>query len=305
MTSPASSPQTVSIIVPSLDGLTDDVREQLRREVPELWEKIIITGVTPAARARNHGAAQASGDVLLFIDDDVRFNTPGTLGRVVRLLQALDTRDAVSVTWRVGPDATWFQRRQAKEYRPEPAAPSHAAVMPWQECGTACFAIRADVFRELGGFDENLVSGEDCELAYRIVQNGGTIWTLPDNWVEHLPPADWRAALGKCWWHERGNAQVARKHPGAGYRMALDRPWKPWAYLALRSVLLIPLMFARMNYHHRRPVPAFRPVESILSYAGAWAYVMEWLRPTRPRHTGLIPESGPAAARTEYEQPEI
>ena len=277
---------SISIITPSIDGNVHKVLKALRNQSLSGWNHVVASHTSPAARARNSGSQKATSEYLIFIDDDVQFNSPHALEEVVKVLKDLGSKDAINLTWRLSPKTRGIGRTLNKDALFTFDRSLKRAEMPWQECGAACFAIRADWFNTLNGYDEELISGEDCDLAYRIIVAGGTIYTLPKFWVEHEPPTTFVGSVKKSFWYERGNAQVARKHPESGYRINLDSRPKAVFYLLSRTVALLPLMFFRVNYRQRWPKLAFRPLETLFSYIGAWAYTREWLFPSNKRTIG-------------------
>lgn len=270
----------VTIIIPSYQGDVEGVLSELKTQGMDRCDYVIKRNISPVALARNLGAQEATGEYLIFLDDDVKFNNPNVLEDVLKTLMASGHKDAVNITWRLAPDANWIQRKLSGDPLFTFERSGHDVEMSWRECGAACFAIRSDWFSALGGYDERLTSGEDCDLAYRIFEAGGKIYTLPHYWIEHKPPLTLKGAIAKIFWYERGNAQVARKHPKADYRINLDRPWKAIVYLFLRSLAFFPLIFFKVNYRQRLPIFELRPFEAFLSYLGAWAYVREWLFPS-------------------------
>ena len=266
-----------SVIVPSRTGHVDVLVAGLRQQSLTGWEFIVQRGISPPAKARNLGAARARGEVLLFLDDDIRLGQRDLLARLVDALDAVDPRSVVGVGWRLPPEASAFQRRLMQASFARPPVEGHAPLpIAWHSLGASCFAIRRRTFEALGGFDESLISGEDHELWYRLCRAGGLVYLLPTHWIYHAPPATLRAAIRKTIWHERGNAQVARKHPTARYRMALRGRGHAAAYLLVRTVALLALMVLKVSYRHRRPRLAWRPLAAILSYIGAWAYCVSW-----------------------------
>ena len=274
----------VSIIVPSRTGQVDGLRTQLTRQSLRDWELIIQAGTAPAGRARNLGARRTAGRLLIFLDDDVVLGQMDLLERLSAALEARGPWAAMGAVWRVPPGANAFQQRYVREaFPPElpPADGREAVEVPWRTIGTACIAIPRATFQALDGFDDTLLSGEDYEFCYRLHRRGGRVYALTDAWVYHEPPRTLGEAARKTLWYERGNAQVARKHPAAGYRMPLRGPLHTVGYLALRTLALPLLCVVKVSYHHRRPQVAWRPGSALLSYLGAWAYCVGWHFPPR------------------------
>src|SRR5512138_1743918 len=85
---PRSGTPKVSIIVPSWTGEVSRLEESIRQQTFRDYELEIVTGVSPAGRARNIGARRSHGDILLFIDDDAYFGNPHVLERLVRLIES-------------------------------------------------------------------------------------------------------------------------------------------------------------------------------------------------------------------------
>jgi len=64
----------------------------------------------------------------------------------------------------------------------------HDAVRDVFAVPSACILIRADLFRELDGFDESLsFHGEDVELCWRIHHSGARVVVAPSARVRHSP----------------------------------------------------------------------------------------------------------------------
>ncbi len=267
----------VTFVIPSYDGSVAELFDELAKQTIAGARRVVIRGVSPAARARNAGAASVSDGAMLFLDDDVRLNSPQALEQMIAALDEVPEKDAVSLSWRLNEHATRLQRALWGDSGYTFDRNARRAELSWRECGAACFAVRAKRFRELGGFDESLVSAEDSDFAYRLTRDGGRIHTLPQYWIEHDPPRTLAAVVRKCVWYERGNAQMARKHPAAGHRALLDRPWKAVLYVLAHTIGLVPLMFFKITYRARRPRFSVRPLEALVSYVGAWAYSLEWL----------------------------
>ncbi|GAC1368398.1 MAG: hypothetical protein NVS2B12_15470 [Ktedonobacteraceae bacterium] len=116
-------------------------------------------------RARNLGAAQANGAILLFLDDDMLV-APDWVEQNVR---ALDQEGAGVVGARMPGRTQTFYARCADftnygHYQ-------HKRAMQ-EVLGAGSMGIRKALFTEVGGFNEELSAGEDVELCYRIQARG-------------------------------------------------------------------------------------------------------------------------------------
>jgi GT2 family glycosyltransferase len=76
----------------------------------------------------------------------------------------------------------------------------------------AAFVLRADVFREVGGFDENFAPAyvEDTDLSWRIRMAGYRVYAVPDSHIYH----DYQARFGceKFFCLERNRGQMLLKN---------------------------------------------------------------------------------------------
>ncbi len=136
------------------------------------------------ARARNHGAARASAEILVFLDADVRAH-PDTLERMHAHLTRHPEVDAVIGSYDDCPTAPSFVsqfKNLFHHYVHQHSA--RAARTFWSGCG----AIRRSTFADTGGFDARFERPciEDIELGYRLTDNGHHIDLEPAIQVQHL-----------------------------------------------------------------------------------------------------------------------
>ncbi len=161
------------------------------------------------SRARNAGMPKVSGEIVVFIDDDVVI-TPGWLEN---LLMPFVDPSVGAVTGNVIPanltelEAQIFEDYgglgrgpHRRRFAPSWLKASRGAAPTWNIGATANAAFRRDVLVELGPWVESLGAGrpagvgEDTEYFYRVLNAGLTIVYEPSAVVLHEHRAD-RAAL--------------------------------------------------------------------------------------------------------------
>lgn len=189
----AQSPQPHEVLVVD-NHSTDGSRELLAAKYPSV--RVIDTGHNAGpCHARNVGAAAAAHELLLFLDNDVVLH-PGCLQALLEhaaqhpqaaMVQARSLcGDDPNVVHYDGGDLhflgtlvlrNWYRKRAEAE---DPKGPVGAAI-------ALCFLTRRSVYRDVGGFDENLfILYEDNEFSYKLRMRGHTVWCLPHALCTHL-----------------------------------------------------------------------------------------------------------------------
>ena len=202
--------RTISVIMPAwgaeklLPRVLDPLMGMLARG--EVAEVIVVDDVSPDATAevarkmgarvltmprnggpgaaRNYAAGQALGDILWFVDSDVIAWPDGA--EKVRAAFADPQVGAVFGSYDSTPDGKpWFSRYKNLTHRFYHQQARRDAETFWAGCG----AVRADIFRQIGGFDietYRVPSIEDIELGYRIRATGARIALDPTLLGKHL-----------------------------------------------------------------------------------------------------------------------
>ena len=141
------------------------------------------------ARARNIGARQAHGDVLLFLDADVAIHADA-LEKIGRCFAGDAQLAALFGSYDDTPSEANFlsQYRNLLHHFVHQSSREEATTF-WSGCG----AIRREVFLQLGGFDESYrrPSIEDIELGYRLTRAGHRVRLEKSVQATHLK--EWRA----------------------------------------------------------------------------------------------------------------
>ncbi len=206
----------ISAIIPSFDTsrnenverLVADLRQQSRP--PDEIE--VVNGISPNGRARNAGVERTAGEVLVFLDDDVRLGTPNIMESFVQYLTADPQLGMVGTSQRLPPDSTSFQRRCARQIS-RSESPVVGKLTDSDMVTTQCCAMRREVLAEVGGFHEQIIRGVDPELRNRVRQAGYRIAVIPNAWHTHPMPTSLRALLRMAWRNGAASAYSRRHFP--------------------------------------------------------------------------------------------
>lgn len=146
----------VEIIV--VDGGSSDKTVQIAKNYTK---KVYQIGRRGIAKAKNHGAKQASGNILVFMDADVQPD----LDFLEKLSGTFSDSRVIGATCNVMPQEARFTEfffssfynfliRVISRFRPHSQG--------------KFFAVRREFFREVNGFEEDLPCLEDHDLAFRL-----------------------------------------------------------------------------------------------------------------------------------------
>ncbi len=134
------------------------------------------------AATRNHGLSRATGELVLFIDDDV-VPAPQMVAEHVNWHEA-NGRDVVVMGPMLSPPdfamQPWVQWEQAmlmKQYADMQAGHWQPTARQFYTGNTS---LRRQHLRDVGGFDANFRRAEDVELAYRLADRGLRFLFNPD-----------------------------------------------------------------------------------------------------------------------------
>jgi GT2 family glycosyltransferase len=161
-----------------VDNCSSDESAEVAKSLGVRWlplEKNL--GLAPAL---NRGAANAKGDLVLFVNNDMRFD-PGFVAALVEPLdrdKEIFATDGMQFNW----DGTVRGHLAARLANVRPKRDSSTELVPglyfYQQeetenspvfmASAACMMVRKTIFQELGGFDDRLPLGyEDVEICWR------------------------------------------------------------------------------------------------------------------------------------------
>lgn len=169
-------------VIVSDDAPEGGARESAGEKFPwARWTK--GPGAGPAAN-RNHGASEAKGDWIVFVDDDC-LPAPGWLGAMA-FQTDVDVIEGKTVC--PGAKDTPFEE--------------HVENLRGGVYWSCNLAVKRTVFKRLGGFDEDFLeaAGEDMEFAWRIGRDNLHTRFLPTAVVTHPPRViGWEQIWRRTW----------------------------------------------------------------------------------------------------------
>jgi len=232
----------VSVIIPSFDGSRGGnvarLKEQLAQQTLPPHEVIVVVGVSPNGRARNDGARQATGEYLVFIDDDVQLGHDRVLADLIRPFQERRDVGMTGPAQLVPEDSRWWQRVAARQI-PRNYFPIQRELVDSDMVSHMCLAMPTELFHRVGQEHPDIVSGTDPDLRHRVRQAGLRVCVVPDCWAYHPMPATLGGLLKQSFDKGRNSAVVRRAQPeyvlelDAGHR-AKFAPMRPLLYRVVR-----------------------------------------------------------------------
>lgn len=212
--------QRYEIIV--VDGLSNDrtrvVISEFQQRHPDLRVSIVDNPARNIPTALNLGVSAARGNIIARMDahavpcagyiqrcvDGLARTTAGAVGMPCIVQPGADTLMARAIAIAVSHP---FGIGDAK-YRLGAAGPEYESV---DTVAFACF--RKELWRELGGFNESLLTNEDYEFNYRIRQSGRTVVLDRTGHSQYFARTT-LAALAQQYWRYGGwKARMVRLQP--------------------------------------------------------------------------------------------
>ena len=166
-----TSPDAFEVVVID-DGSSDDTGSWLEKQQRRYGLRVIRQANAGPARARNAGVKAATGELLLFLDDDVE-PLPALVAE--HLLSHEREADVVvmgplgSLPHYAQPWVAWEQAKLEEQY----AAMKRGDWEPtFRQFWTGNASVERKYVVEAGGFNTEFLRAEDVELAYRLHGRG-------------------------------------------------------------------------------------------------------------------------------------
>ena len=201
-------------VVVVLDGCTDGSLEMLRNYRPPYRLQILEQEQKGASTARNHGARLSTGDLLVFLDDDVEA-TPGLILAHVKAHDGQNSRVAIGYY----PPALAGQKALLslhllswwEEMFHDMRETGHRFCH--QDLLSGNLSIPRDIYQRVGGFDPDLPMREDFELGMRLIQADVGFTFVPEALGLHHEQAVITKSIRRKYVEGIADVRMGRKHP--------------------------------------------------------------------------------------------
>jgi len=213
-------------IVVVVDGSRDGTLEMLRARRDEPGFRIVVQENRGLAAARNRGAREARGEVLLFLDDDMiasrdllavhrgEHSRPGE--RVV--FGALGLAEGPRRSFLKEGVEIWGREMDARLSAP-------GRRFRFDDCHFGNASMSRELLLRAGGFDESFLrfGNEDYDLGWRLIQSGAEMRYSPGARARQIYDKDLFRWLRDCYCVGRADVALARKHPSLAADLRLSR----------------------------------------------------------------------------------
>jgi GT2 family glycosyltransferase len=201
-------------VVVVADGRGDDTLEMLRAYDAPYSLQVLEQPGRGAGEKRNIGAAHASGQLLLFLDDDIDVET-SCIEAHVRAHDGSDQSVVIGYLppvlttqrglFRAALRAWWeamFERMRQPGYR-----------FRYTDLLSGNCSVAATLFRSVGGFDPALPVHDDYELGYRLLRAGASFRFAPGAVGRHHDTSDLPRSLNRKRLEGRVGVALGERYP--------------------------------------------------------------------------------------------
>jgi glycosyltransferase involved in cell wall biosynthesis len=189
---PEYSPENIEIIVVDNTKSSDNT-SKIASELKEV--RLFAKGPERCAQ-RNCGAQNSTGDILMFLDADMIINHSRPLDKGERrgiLSEILEhyknpanKNTALVIPERVSGKSIYARARNLEKQ-----------IYTYNEVISAARVFPKDIFLKIGGFNEQMTSGEDWELDRRFRKNGGKIAFTKNHIIHNEKDLGFMGSLNK------------------------------------------------------------------------------------------------------------
>jgi len=271
----------VSVVIPSLDGSrggnVDQLINQLKNQTFKSIEIILSINESPNGHARNVGIEKASisSQYFCFFDDDVSLDSNDV---ILNFLSGLEDSSIGMV------GASQMPPEHSNLFEKWIGYDLNKSKFPVQkfvvdtEMATHCgLGIKRELWEELEGEDDNLVTGTDTDLRQRIRDAGYRVVVVPNTLVYHPTTANLPMIFKSAIRHGKYQVFYRQKH---GFQSGYLKPFSKITNILdflLKIITETIIFFPHIFYVNRKPAFGFRPVNAIYRLLMVYSYARQCL----------------------------
>jgi glycosyltransferase involved in cell wall biosynthesis len=185
-------PDGFAIELIAIDGGSRDGTPEVARSCG--FDKVVVLPGANIPVCRNAGIKEARGDWISFVDGDCVLNEYW----LIHAATLLNKYTALILGWPASPPmpGTWVQRAWHAHWMNKNPVSEHDGGEPVVKSGgfrmitTRNMIMHREIAARVGGFDENLSTGEDTDFVFRATMAGIPAWGLPALKSIHLGEPD-------------------------------------------------------------------------------------------------------------------
>ena len=261
-----SAPE-MTIVIPSLDGSRggnlDRLVADLCSQSYQSFEIVLSIGEKPNGHARNVGikAACSSSSYFAFFDDDVRLGSTDVLMNLFMVLQD-PVIGLVGVSQLPPEDSSWKQKWIGYDLA-KAKFPIQDFIVDTEMATHAGIACRRNVWEQIGGESDHLITGTDTDLRERMRASGYRVVVAPRTLVFHPLPSSFLFVLRSAIHNGRHQLGYRKVH---GFQKGFLKPFKNVSNgmgfviaIVRETLIFIPHIFVA----NRKPMIGFRPLNAL------------------------------------------
>jgi glycosyltransferase involved in cell wall biosynthesis len=206
---------------------TPEVINRFKKRAPHLVRLYNETKQSSYA-ARNKGIEHAKGDIIAFLDADEVVASDW--------LEKIDKKLANSSIRYLGCNVEVIcpKDRFLGQFNQETGFHIQKKIEDYHFAATCSLVVRADIFRELGLFDDDLISRGDVEFGRRAFRHGINLEYADDICVYHPARTTFESLCKKEFRCGRGRYQYQKKYnyeENEDFKLKSSSFWKPFKFL--------------------------------------------------------------------------
>jgi succinoglycan biosynthesis protein ExoA len=210
------------------DGMSQDgtrgVIDEFQRAHPDLVVRVVQNPRRTIPSSLNLAMSEARGEFLIRLDAH-SIPIPEYVERCVDDLRAGKGTNVGGV-WNIRPGGAGWMARGIAGAAAHPLGAGDALYRLGAPAGpvdTVPFgAFRREVYEQMGGFDETLLTNEDYEFNLRIRQSGGLVWLDPEIASTYLARSSLRTLAAQYWRYGYWKCRMLLRYPASvKWRQAL------------------------------------------------------------------------------------